>query len=352
MPTPLWKGSPQGRVRVLVTGVGGNVAQGVLKALRHSGLARRVVGTDANPMAAGLFMVDRGYVVPRADEPDFADCLIDILRREDIDLVFVGADAETIHLSRQRDRLEKETAARVLVAPFEVVENCHDKWRTAGWLEKIGVPHPLTARSDDLEGLEALAGRAGFPLIAKPRQGFASRDIYLINHYRELMPIAGKYGRDGIVQAYVGRPEDEYTAAAFSARPPDVDAVIVMRRELLQGTSYRIESVPDKSLTDAVRSWAVKMGVLGPCNIQFRLTGHGPVCFEVNARFSGTTGVRYLFGYNDVDMAIRSFIFGEKARQPLIEPGVVLRYWDELHIPDADFSILTRNKSIDPGEPR
>ena len=47
---------------VLVLGVGGNVSQGILKALAISNLKCRVVGACISPLAAGLYTVDRAYV--------------------------------------------------------------------------------------------------------------------------------------------------------------------------------------------------------------------------------------------------------------------------------------------------
>ncbi|NGZ29320.1 MAG: hypothetical protein G8345_20850, partial [Magnetococcales bacterium] len=96
-----------GRVRILVTGVGGNVGQGILKALRASGLASWVVGCDCHPLSVGLFAVDRGYVVPPAPHSSFAHVLAEILIQEKIQLVLVGADAETLAISRLRDSLQQ-----------------------------------------------------------------------------------------------------------------------------------------------------------------------------------------------------------------------------------------------------
>jgi carbamoyl-phosphate synthase large subunit len=351
MSGPCWKGNPQGMARILVTGTGGNVAQGILKALVACGLARWIVGTDTNPLSVGLYLVDKGYVIPGAARPEFVPQLVDILNREAIDLVLVGADAETIHLAQNRSEIESQTRSQVLVSPPEVVGRCHDKWQTALWFAEQGFSHPKTVLANDRAGVAALVKENGFPMVVKPRYGFASLGFFIAMDLEELHGAMARWGSLGIVQVFLDNEAEEFTASTFSSRRGQVDATIVLRRELLQGTSYRIEPIFDPSLSQTVRLWAERLGVLGPANFQFRLTPHGPSCFEVNGRFSGTTGVRFLLGYNDVELAIRSFLLGEQIHQPGINPGVVLRYWTELYLPNCNMATLSQAKVLRNGQP-
>jgi carbamoyl-phosphate synthase large subunit len=318
--------------RVLVTGVGGNVGQGILKALAASGVASHVVGTDADPLSPGLYFTDKGYVVPRADSPAFADALARIIEAEKIDLVFVGADAETISLSRLKDDLETRCRTQILVSPPELVKVCHDKYLTSRWFAEQNLPHPPTVLANDVAGALALAREFGWPLILKPRTGFACRGILALANETDLMAAAAT-GEGSIIQRVIGTERQEYTATVFFDKIRQPRAMLVMRRDLLQGTSYHVEPCFDEAIQQTVADWACHFNALGPVNFQFRLTPQGPVCFEVNLRFSGTMGVRYHFGYNDAAMAVRHFVGGEDVTQPEIKPGVVLRYWEELFLP-------------------
>jgi carbamoyl-phosphate synthase large subunit len=111
-----------------------------------------------------------------------------------------------------------------------------------------------------------------------------------------------------------------------------------MRRELLEGTTYRAEV----GLFPEVRAEAVRIAAalrpVGPCNVQLRVSDGRPVCFEVNVRFSGTTPLRARLGFNDVESCIRHYVLGEPAYDlPLVTQGVALRYWNELY-PDLEAS--------------
>ncbi|KAA0676209.1 ATP-grasp domain-containing protein [Roseomonas genomospecies 6] len=343
------KGSSAGRLRILVTGVGGNVGQGILKALARSRLASHVVGTDCNPLGAGLYAVDRGYVVPRTDDPAFLDSITGILRNERIDLVFAAADVETLPLARLRARIEDATGAIVLVPAADLVEQCHDKWLTAQCFARLDIAHPETVRADDRNGVAALLERFGPPLVVKPRTGHGSGGVVIAQSPALVAAAADALGADGIVQRCVDVDGPEYTAAVLCDRAARPRAGIVLRRELLQGTSYRISLVEDAGLLDTALDWATRLRIVGPVNFQFKVENRRPVCFEVNPRFSGTSSVRPHFGYNDVELAARHFGLGEGIAQPDLVPGMVLRYWEEMFIPGFGWNEANRVRRVEGG---
>jgi carbamoyl-phosphate synthase large subunit len=346
-----WQGCTDGRARILVTGVGGNIGQGILKALTAAGLASWTVGTDCEPASVGLYAVDRGYVVPRADAPGFTEVLCSIIDKEEIELVLVGADAETLPLAHLRETIASHTRAIVLVADPQSVVRSHDKWLTAQWFVEEKMEHPVTVLANDQAGVRALIGRFE-RIVVKPRFGFGSRGVVVSSDYAQIAAAAENLGAEGIVQEYIGREDQEYTSAVLCDRNREVQASLVMKRDLMHGTSFRIHPVEDAELTRVVECWAARFAAIGPLNFQFRVTSRGPVCFEINARFSGTTGVRYLFGYNDVALAIRHFLFDEPIVRPRISSGIVLRLWDEVYLPSVDPAIIRSTRRVEAGLPR
>jgi carbamoyl-phosphate synthase large subunit len=90
---------------------------------------------------------------------------------------------------------------------------------------------------------------------------------------------------------------------------------------------------------------------LGPCNVQLRMTDEGPVCFEINPRFSGSAPIRAHFGYNEAEAALEHFVRGLPVKLPLITEGVGLRYWNELYPdPGAVAELETRGELRKPYE--
>ena len=79
---------------------------------------------------------------------------------------------------------------------------------------------------------------------------------------------------------------------------------------------------------------------VGSLNIQLMRGECGPVPFELNARFSGTTAVRAHFGFNEPAMALRSLYFCEDVANPTIRTGVCLRYNEEVFLDNVTASDL------------
>src|SRR5437763_610753 len=157
--------------RVLITGIGGNVGQGVLKSLRASHQDFHVVGIDMEALSAGFSLVDRYYQTPRTGDPAFRSALEMIARKEEMEAIYVCSPAELEFFAGSKDELEGELGLTIFINPLEVIRIGSDKLKTADFLRDAGFPFPDTVLSVDTEGLECLIERHGLPLIVKPRAG-------------------------------------------------------------------------------------------------------------------------------------------------------------------------------------
>lgn len=325
--------------RVLITGIGGNVGQGVLKSLRASQRAFHIVGIDMEALSAGFSLVDSYYQTPRTGDPAFRAELEKIARAEKLEAIYVCSPAELEFFARQKEELERELGLSVFVNPPEVIEIGSDKLRTAEFLRDAGFASPATVMATDEEGVERLIELHGFPLIVKPRAGFSSRNVFLVNS-REEIRAARVLVPDLIVQRYLPDEKSEYTAATLSGVDKKVRALIILHRDLLQGTTYRTELIEDENLNRQAIEIVEALGAIGPCNLQFRLVGDKVYVFEINPRFSGTSGIRYLYGFNDCEMIFDLLHLGIEVGQPALKKAVVLRYWNEVCIEGASFEEL------------
>lgn len=69
----------------------------------------------------------------------------------------------------------------------------------------------------------------------------------------------------------------------------------------------------------------------GPCNFQSRLLEGKPYIFEINPRFSSSTGMRSLLGVNEAEILLRSEILGQKILEPsILKCSVIRQYTDYL----------------------
>jgi carbamoyl-phosphate synthase large subunit len=147
-------------ITVLVTASGAPGTAALLRALRMNGeRGVRIVGTDMSPQAVGRQFCDRFYVVPPGGDPAFIDAILDIVRRENIDVVLPQSSFDLEGLSAHRDRFD----VPVLVSAPDTIHRSNDKAETYAFLHRIGVPAPQFRRVNGAAGVDAAARELGYP---------------------------------------------------------------------------------------------------------------------------------------------------------------------------------------------
>lgn len=324
-----------GKISVLVTGVGGGGhGHEIVKALRLAG-RYWLIGVDMSKISFGLFDVDEAYTVPSASDPNYIDVLSDICRQKKVKVLVHGSEPELKLISENRERFLKEGVLPLINRP-EVIELGMDKWATVTFLKEHGFSHPLSALIHKEEEIPA-----DFPLpaVVKPSiGGGGSNNTFLVQEVDELK-FASLYlirqGKTALIQEYVGTPEDEYTVGVLSTLSGKLVGSIALHRYILSGLSNRIRlsnRTGRKELSPLlVISSGISQGVIadfpevrnacekiaeklcsqGPINIQCRFVDGNLYPFEMNPRFSGTTHIRALMGFNEPDLLIRHHLLGE-----------------------------------------
>lgn len=315
-------------MKVLVTGAGALLGQGIIRALRGSTLPTHIAACDPSPLAAGLYWADSAYLIPFATAADYGNRVRALLARVRPDAVLLGTDVELHFFARHRAELEKEFNTKIIVSSPEVVQIADDKWLTYLFLRDNGFSHPDSALPDDVSPLVA---RKGYPLVVKPRHGARSVGVSVVQNSAELSYALAR-GKDLVVQECVGGPEDEHTSGliCFEGR---CLACITMRRDLRDGNTYRAFPLPSFPLDAELRRIAEKLAPYGPVNFQFRFVEGQAKIFEINGRFSGTTPLRGLVGFPEVELVLRHVLRGDPVTQPRLSNQVILRHWSETVVP-------------------
>lgn len=336
----------ESKLTVLVLGVGNDVSQGILKALALSKLPCRVLGACISPLAAGLYTVDRAFIAPRAESDEFIPWLSRLSREEHVQAILSGVEPILDRLSSERDRIEIESGALCMVSDRNAWRIGNDKLLTCQWLQERGFHVAQFAAAGDEKAVRSLVRSCGFPLVAKPRKGGGARGLKQISGESDLEAVRGR--SDYLVQEHLGSTDEEYTAGCFVDDRGDVRGTIVLRRELSEGTTHRAVAGLFPDVRDEAQRIAQALKPRGPCNLQLRRSKGRAVCFEINVRFSGTTGVRALLGFNEVDAALRNYVLKEPATDmPRVAEGIVLRYWNEMVVSQEAHQALERDGRLD-----
>ena len=265
-----------------------------------------------------------------ARSPDYLNRLRGVLASEKPDIVLPGTDVELATLAANRSALESEFRTHVLVSSPAIIRIADDKWLTYQFLKELGfgfVPSCLPGNEQEL------IDEAGFPLVVKPRVGARSIGVTVVRT-RMALDAAVAAIDDPVIQKHVGTSDSEYTAGTLTF-DGTCGASIVMRRDLRDGNTFRAYSDAYIELNAHVQTLAERLEAYGPANFQFRLDDGVPRVFEINCRFSGTTPLRALVGFNEVEMAIRHVLFGEPVAQPQVRYSTILRHWSETVVEPA-----------------
>lgn len=353
----------QGSITVMVTGVGGGGhGDEILKALRLSSLRYEIIGGDMSPLSRGLKVVDRPYLLPPASDAGYLRAVLAACRKHGAKVLFHGSEPELRVMSRERQVI-LDAGLLLPINPARVIDTCMDKVLTQEFLASQGIPVPAFRKVRTVE--EAMEF-GQLPAVLKPSLGGGgSMNVYLVQTRDELAACAAQLlhvAEEFIVQAYVGRPEDEYTVGVLTDLDGNFVNSIAVRRNLSSALSNRMrvknrtaraELGPVLAISSGVSQGeigrfpevtgpceriATALGSRGPINIQCRMVDGVVYVFEINARFSGTTSLRALVGYNEPDVLVRRHLLGESipTRFPY-RSGVIMRSLAETFIERIDF---------------
>lgn len=344
------KGEMKRRPCILLLSGASLVGQNVLACLGGHRHDLELVAANSAPDDPCLFDFDAVYLTPEnRRQPDaYSARFRELLAEVDPDLVIPCRDDDVTFLAGERDR-QPEMACRFLCGDAMLAAAMLDKLESARLSARLGLPFAptLDAGVDPATALR-FAVEHGFPLIGKPRRGFASHGVRLILDRQQLENACGR--PDYVLQKYLGNAEAVRRLADAIARnglplfhtleepklsiqalvAPDgaVRQVFASHNLMRLGRSERVEVVGDAAVLTAGTSWATAFacaGWRGPLNIQCQLgPGSEATIYEYNGRFTGATAARQLLGFDEVGLALRDWL-GLPLLPPLPSADMVVR---------------------------
>jgi carbamoyl-phosphate synthase large subunit len=332
-------------INILVTGAGALLGQGILRSLRMiRDMEIFIVAADPSPKSTGHFLSDKAYLIPFAIDEDYTSEIEKIIIKEKIDIVFVGTDTELPILSTEKDYLEGKHNVKIIVSSPSVIEIANNKWKTSEFLKKHNFPYPKSALTTDMASIQKLIELNEFPYIAKPVDGARSKGLRIVSDKDQLLALC-RFENNLVVQELIGKESDEYTSGCLVLNGK-CHSVVTLRRDLRDGNTWRAYRKGDCQYDALIREIAEKLCPEGPVNFQFRIKSGQPVIFEINGRFSGTTPIRAIFGFNEVEALLRYYFEGSKIDPPVLKDGVLMRTFSDIFVENEVMDQLSKNKVI------
>lgn len=145
----------------------------------------KIVATDMQLSAPALTAADVKVQVPRVYAEDYVPKTLEICKEQKIDVLISLNDLELPILAEHKSDFEV-LGVKVIVSDPAVIDVCFDKYKTAQFIESLGLKTPKTY-VDYHEAVAAIkAGELKFPLIVKPRWGSGSIGLEFVDDLEEL----------------------------------------------------------------------------------------------------------------------------------------------------------------------
>ena len=323
-------GSNMNKHNVLVTGIGGNVGQGILRNIRQFDPNIRIIGTNVLPVSAGNHLCDGVYAVPYSYEENYIKTVADICKRESINLIIPSTDYETLYLSEAASMLPA-----LATSVMETNKIFVDKWLTFQHFSK----HRLSFAESSLPSLYQPG--TWKEIILKPRKGRGSRGLHI-----NPASVAEFDDSEYMVQKlFKGK---EITTAFYVTKKEKLHGFINFERTLESGTTNTciVASQYNKKLHELIQKIISCNKIRGACNVQSIVTESGDIIpFEINGRISGTNSIRSQLGFKDVQYTLQEYLLNEEPEPIIIQQGGAVRIWMDVIYPGInDFSEI-KNQS-------
>jgi carbamoyl-phosphate synthase large subunit len=316
---------------VLVTGCGGAVGLGAVKALRVGSQNLRLIGVDADPYAVCFYLknkeriLHKAYIVPRAEHPDYIPEISNICRGEKVDIILPCTEAELEKLSISKTEIS-DCGTKIIISPLETIRICRDKWLTYCHLGEC-LPMVRSALPD--VGIQEALQSTGLPAVIKPRLGWGSRNIHKVKSAEEAR-IAVSHIDKPIIQTWL--QGEEYTVDGLTDRYGKAVCIIPRRRiKTLSGLSLQGITVRDKKLIELGKKITKYLKIIGPFNFQAKKIDGEPKIFEINSRFAGTGILSVKAGVNIPLLAVKEMCNLKISSNIHFKEGLVVsRYLEEV----------------------
>ncbi|HOD10196.1 MAG TPA: hypothetical protein PKH91_05590, partial [Flavobacterium sp.] len=154
------------RKTVLVTGIGGNVGQGVLRNIIDLNFDIFLIGTDVATFTAGNYLCDVTYKVPYAFDTNYISEISAIVEKHRVDIILPTTDYEVYFLSLNQYKIK----SKVVASDSSLAKKYLDKYLTYLHHQELNIPFAKTWLPSQFDKIDG-------DIIVKPREGRGSRGI-------------------------------------------------------------------------------------------------------------------------------------------------------------------------------
>lgn len=292
----------------------------------------KIVVTELSKFAPALNFADKAYIVPKINDENYMNVILDICKKEEINAITTLIDPEIEILAANRDKF-KSIGVEVLAPYKETAELCFDKYKMFKYLKENDINTVNTYGClDDFEK-DYENNKIIFPVFVKPRNGSGSVGARKINDISTLKD-AIKEDESLIIQEYMGDAVDldaDVYVDTISHNP----VAIFSKKKISTtiGGANKTISFKDEKLFEFIKKAISKFKFNGPIDMDFFYKDGKYYLSEINPRFGGAYLHAYGAGVDFVEL-INNNINGKENEQAFgnYEEDIVMMMYDSVVI--------------------
>lgn len=332
------------KITILITAVGTQSMPGLADCFHKNGEREvRIVGADISDDPTICQMVDTLYQVPKVYDPTYIDSLLDICKKEQVDIFFPFMDEE-LELVGKRLREFEELGVKVSIASSEAIWITNNKLRFYEFLKKNNVKVPVFYSITSYGEYEDACEKLGYPsekVCIKTINGSGSRGIRILDEnadlYRQFIEekpnsmTVTKYIFDAIIAGQM-HLEPMMAMEYLPGAECSVDVLAENGKILYmvgRESNNVLASIPQDSVLKEIpeayeicRKVCELLKIDGNADFDFKYDKEDkPVLMEVNPRLAATLSVIAVGGVNLPYLRIKQ-ILGEELPKLDVKYGV------------------------------
>ena len=347
--------------RIMLLSAGSLVAQNILDMLEGRRDRVRITSLGSDAIKPPMFRGDKAYLVPHLDDPTFEARLLELIESEKPDIILPGRDQDTEFLAQFITRYPDLEVA-VPVGSLDSARILNDKLLSYRFAKDnhLAFANTLSIANASSAEIQQWTSETDFPMLAKPRAGYGSLGIRILNDNDELQSfLSANHQQEYLLQEMIGVTEEwtqrieEFQSRKSCGVPlffhlpeyhqyagqvliqPDgrFGRVFCSVSTMVLGRCEGFRQVAEPALEELTRQYALAIaesGWRGVFNFQCKKSNDGQFFGnEFGGRIAGGSSARRLLGFDEIRLMIQAFcemdIGADPADESRSQDGYVVR---------------------------
>ena len=305
----------------------------------------KIICTNSSELSTALSVGDKSYISPMIYEETYIPFLLEICKKEKINILVSLFDIDLPILAYNRDKFEN-LGVKLILSDLSIIEVCNDKYKMNKFLKNNFFDTIYTGLSIEDEYIKNnISSEKKF--ILKPRWGMGSLGIYISDEYEEAKYFYKKIRKD-IDKSYL----------RYEAKQDIENSILI--QELIEGKEYGLDIVNDLEgnyittivkeklamrsgetdiakivhfplLEDFGKRIADKTRHIANMDLDLILNDKGIFVIDMNARFGGGYPFTHKAGVNIVKI-IKELLEGKTIDKNTLVPTINKIYAKDINI--------------------